>query len=155
LDVGGQVNDMARKSTLTSVASFALLAASGCQNSPTHEHAPSASAVSELKTGHVEFTDASFASAQKAGKPIVVEVWASWCPTCKAQQKGIAAALADPANKELVVMRINYDKQKAEQKQFRITRQSTLIAYKGMKETGRLVAITDPAQIAQLFAKTR
>jgi thiol-disulfide isomerase/thioredoxin len=29
-----------------------------------------------------EFTMAAFKAAQKAGKPILVDVWASWCPTC-------------------------------------------------------------------------
>lgn len=104
---------------------------------------------------HVDFTNAAFSSAQKAGKPILIDVWASWCPTCKAQQPGIAAAQRIPANKDLVVMRINYDTQKTEMKPLNITRQSTLIAFKGGRETGRLIAATDPAQIAKLVATTR
>lgn len=104
---------------------------------------------------HVDFTSAGFAAAQKAGKPILIDVWASWCPTCKAQQPGIAAAQSIAANKGLVVMRINYDTQKAEMKPLNITRQSTLIAFKGGRETGRLIAATDPAQIAKLVATTR
>ncbi len=28
----------------------------------------------------------SFAAAQAAGKPILVEIHATWCPTCKAQE---------------------------------------------------------------------
>ena len=104
---------------------------------------------------HVDFTSAAFAAAQKAEKPILIDVWASWCPTCKAQQPGIAAAQSNPANKGLVVMRINYDTQKGEMKPFNITRQSTLIAFKGGRETGRLIAATDPAKIAALVASTR
>jgi len=30
------------------------------------------------------FDAGSFAAAQKAGKPILVAIHASWCPTCKA-----------------------------------------------------------------------
>ena len=114
-----------------------------------------ANAAAAATVQHVDFTNAGFAAAQKAGKPILVDVWASWCPVCKAQQGGIAAAQANPANAGLIVMRLNYDNQKAEQKPFRITRQSTLIAFKGAKETGRLVAATDPAKIAQLIATAR
>ncbi len=106
-------------------------------------------------TKHVDFTNAAFAAAQKAGKPILIDVWASWCPTCKAQQPGIVAAQNLPANKGLVVMRINYDTQKAEMKPLNITRQSTLIAFKGSRETGRSIAATDPAKIAALVATTR
>ena len=32
------------------------------------------------------FDAKSFAAAQKAGKPILVAIHASWCPTCKAQK---------------------------------------------------------------------
>ena len=31
------------------------------------------------------FSQASFDAANKAGQPILVEVTAPWCPTCKAQ----------------------------------------------------------------------
>ena len=36
-----------------------------------------------------DFTDAGFKAAQAAGKPIVVDVFAPWCPTCKAQHQGL------------------------------------------------------------------
>ena len=32
------------------------------------------------------YTPKAFDAAQAAGKPILVEVHAPWCPTCKAQQ---------------------------------------------------------------------
>ena len=32
------------------------------------------------------FDPESFAAAQQAGKPILVAIHASWCPTCKAQK---------------------------------------------------------------------
>jgi thiol-disulfide isomerase/thioredoxin len=31
------------------------------------------------------FTAAAFEAAQASGKPILIDVSASWCPTCKAQ----------------------------------------------------------------------
>lgn len=34
---------------------------------------------------HTAFTQTSFDAANAAGKPILVEVTAPWCPTCKAQ----------------------------------------------------------------------
>lgn len=101
------------------------------------------------------FTQAAFDAAKAAGKPILVEVHAPWCPVCRAQQAGIAAAQHDAANADLVVFRIDFDSQKAEQRPLRVTRQSTLIAFNGARETGRLLGDTSPAAIARLVATTR
>ena len=113
-------------------------------------NADAASAVS-----HQPFSTAAFAAAQKADKRILVDVWASWCPVCARQQPGIAAAQKQAGNGDVVVFRLDYDKQNAEQKPFKITRQSTLIAYRGTRETGRLIAATDPAAIAKLIESSR
>ncbi len=32
------------------------------------------------------FTQAEFSAAQKDGKPILVDIFAPWCPTCRAQK---------------------------------------------------------------------
>ena len=81
----------------------------------------------ESATRHVPFTQAAFEAAQAAGKPILVDVYAPWCPVCRAQQAPIAAAQADPANADLVVFRLDFDSQKAEQRPLRVTGQATLI----------------------------
>jgi thioredoxin 1 len=51
------------------------------------------------------------------------------------------------------MFRVNYDKQKDVMKQFRATDRSTLIVFKGSKETGRLYAVTDPREIQALLDK--
>ena len=48
------------------------------------------------------FDPASFASAQKAGKPIFVAIHASWCPTCKAQKPILSELMAEPKFKDLI-----------------------------------------------------
>ena len=103
----------------------------------------------------VPFTQAAFETAQSQNRPILVDVYADWCPVCAQQQPAIDQAAADPANDGLVVFQIDFDDQKNEQEQFRVTRQSTLIAFRGTEETGRLVGATDPAEIAALIASTQ
>ncbi len=112
-------------------------------------------AAGKSEVDFVNFTQPSFDVARARGKRILVEVHAPWCPTCARQQAGIAAAQRLPANKNLIVFRIDFDSQKAVQKPLGVTRQSTLIAYKGKTETGRLLGETDPAAIARLIATTR
>jgi thioredoxin 1 len=99
-----------------------------------------------------EFTDAGFKAAQKAGKSILVDVWASWCPTCKAQGPILKSLLDQPTNKNIVMFRVNFDTQLDVLKELNVQSQSTLITFKGMAETGRSVGDTDPASIAQLLS---
>jgi len=102
----------------------------------------------------IPFTAAAFADAQKAGKPILVEIHATWCPTCKAQSAILGPMLADPKFKDLVVLRVDFDAQKDVVRQFGARMQSTLIVFKGATEMGRSVGDTEAASIAALLAKT-
>lgn len=101
------------------------------------------------------FTAAALAAAQRAGSPILVAVHADWCPTCRAQAPVIAALAADPANANVVFLRINFDAQRAERTALRATSQSILIAYRGRREVGRLQGVTDAGQIGRLVVSTR
>ncbi len=38
-----------------------------------------------LAAAGTSFTPAAFEAAEKAGKPILIDVTAPWCPTCRAQ----------------------------------------------------------------------
>lgn len=101
------------------------------------------------------YSDAAFAAAQAEGRPILVDVYAPWCPVCARQQELIKSAAKDPANKALIIFKLDFDDQKAEQRRFRVTKQSTLIAFAGKRETGRLLGSTDAKAIANLIASTR
>ena len=100
------------------------------------------------------FDRAAFEAAQAAGLPILVDVYADWCPTCRAQAPAVAAAIGGAQYRQLVVFKLNFDKQKADWRQMGVQRQSTLIAFNGRRETGRVVGETDPTAIAQLIATT-
>ena len=93
----------------------------------------------------------AFAEAQAAGKSILVDVHADWCPTCT-KQKPIIEGL-EKANYRLVVFAVDFDKDKDALKQFRVQYQSTLIAFKGKDEVGRSTGETDPQAIGGLVAK--
>ena len=100
------------------------------------------------------FDRATFDAAQKAGRPILVEVNAWWCPVCASQSKTIKATVIAPAYANLLVLRINYDKQKSEWQALAVQKQSTLITFKGGRELGRLAYVTDKAKIQTLLAAT-
>ncbi|BDA82530.1 hypothetical protein Sa4125_00720 [Aureimonas sp. SA4125] len=93
----------------------------------------------------------SFAAAQAAGSPIVVEISAPWCPTCKAQKPIIENLAKSDAYKDLVIFEVDFDSQKDAVRSLDARMQSTLIAFDGDKETARSVGDTKPDSIAALF----
>jgi thioredoxin 1 len=99
------------------------------------------------------FTQAAFEASQKAGNPILVHIWASWCPTCAAQAPILSEIEADPAYRHLVVYTVDFDKQKDAVKAFGARMQSTLIVYHGTVEKGRSAGDTHAASIKALVAK--
>jgi thiol-disulfide isomerase/thioredoxin len=99
------------------------------------------------------FTMAALKAAQATGKPILVDAFAPWCPTCRAQAPTLDAISAAPDYAKLVILRLDYDHQIAEKKALGINQQSTLIAFKGHREVGRTLGVTQPDQI-RTFAAT-
>ena len=101
----------------------------------------------------VPFSAAAFKAAQAAGNPILVEIHADWCPTCKAQGPILEKLSADPKFKDLKIFRVDFDAMKPIVKDFGAQMQSTLIVFKGSTEKGRSVGDTKRDSIAALLDK--
>ena len=97
------------------------------------------------------FTRQAFQAAQNDGKSILVEIHASWCPTCQAQKPILGKLFADPKFKNLAVFRVDFDSQKDEVRNFKARVQSTLITFKGSAEIARSVGDTNAESIADLL----
>jgi thioredoxin len=100
------------------------------------------------------FDAATFKAAQSAGDSILVDVFAPWCPTCKAQQQVFDTLKDKPELAKLTVFKVDFDNQPDVVKSFGARMQSTLIAYKGTTETGRSAGDTNPQSIEALLAST-
>ena len=97
------------------------------------------------------YTPTALAQAQHSGKSYALHFHADWCPVCRAQSKVIEKLKADP-KLGLTVFVVNYDTEKPLRKQFGVHTQSTLIAFKGKNETGRLAGDTDADNIRAVLA---
>jgi thioredoxin 1 len=102
----------------------------------------------------VPFSAEAFKAAQASGSPILVEIHADWCPTCKAQKPILDKLTADPKFKDLKIFRVDFDAMKPEVRQFGAQMQSTLIVFKGTVEQGRSVGDTKETSIAALLDKS-
>ena len=101
-----------------------------------------------------KYDDAAFKAAQSSNKSILVDVSATWCPTCKAQHKVLDSLAKRPEFAEIVVFEVDFDTQKDALKAFNARQQSTLIAFKGAQETKRLVGETGTESIEGLLKTT-
>lgn len=103
--------------------------------------------------GEVPYSKAAFDKALADGKPVVVDFWASWCPTCKEQKPVVQALMNEAKRKDLTLFLADFDKEAALKKRLGVTMQSTLVVLKGGKEVARSTGQTDKAELAGLLDK--
>ncbi len=97
----------------------------------------------------------SFKAAQGEGKPLLVAIGASWCPTCKAQEMILERLKDKPEYADITVYEVDFDSQKDAVKGFKALSQSTLIAFKGDNETGRSAGDASFPGIEDLLMSTK
>ncbi|BBK40461.1 hypothetical protein STVA_04810 [Allostella vacuolata] len=96
---------------------------------------------------------AAFEAAVKAGKPVLIDVSAPWCPTCRAQAPILSELVRQPRFKDLVFLSVDFDSQKEVLRSLKVQQQSTLIVFKGGTEIGRSVGDTGKASIEALLSR--
>jgi thioredoxin-like negative regulator of GroEL len=99
------------------------------------------------------FDQATFLALQAAGQPILIDVYADWCPTCKAQEPIVSELLARPQFVGYTRLKVNFDTQKDVRREFGVSQQSTFIIFRGSRELGRSTGDTHVESIASLLSK--
>jgi thiol-disulfide isomerase/thioredoxin len=99
------------------------------------------------------FDEATFAALQGAGKPVLIDVYADWCPICKQQAPIVSELMANPEFKDFTVLRVNFDTQKDVRRALKVAQQSTFIVYRGKQEVARSTGDTNKASIAATLRK--
>ena len=87
---------------------------------------------------------------QQAGRPVSLHFHASWCPTCRAQEKVFQQWKGD-ASVPGTLLVVDYDTEKELRKQLGVRTQSTLISYRGTKEVGRLAGESDADKLRSVL----
>ncbi|MEM1050615.1 MAG: thioredoxin family protein [Pseudomonadota bacterium] len=98
----------------------------------------------------VTYDEAEFMMAQKKGKTIVVDIYADWCPTCRAQAPILDELRAEKQSSDVLFVKVNFDDEKAFLRANRIPRQSTVLIFKGMDEIARSVAETNRTRLRRV-----
>ncbi len=98
-----------------------------------------------------KFDAASFNAAQSSDKSILIDITAPWCPICKVQHRVLDSLAKRPEFKDIIIFEVDFDTQKDVVRSFNARLQATLIAFKGSKETQRLVGETGTEPIEMLL----
>lgn len=88
------------------------------------------------------FTKERFDALQAEGAPILVDIYATWCPTCAKQREVLETYQNENPDSELVILEVDFDDQKEWVKHFKAPRQSTLLLFDGSEQVWFSVAET-------------
>ncbi|MEI6545201.1 MAG: thioredoxin family protein [Methylococcales bacterium] len=99
------------------------------------------------------FTQAAFDRLQQQGAPILVSIYADWCPTCRAQAPILKKLLEQEEFKPIHALRVDFDHQKDIVNAFKVVKQSTLLVFKDGKEADRSLGSTSEQTIETLLRK--
>ncbi|MEM8697214.1 MAG: thioredoxin family protein [Pseudomonadota bacterium] len=100
-------------------------------------------AAASAQVAWTDYSASSFRAAQEAGRTIIVDVHADWCPTCRAQRPILNELRSHPRLADALFVRVNFDEDRAFLRAHRIPRQSTILVFNGEEEQGRSIAETD------------
>lgn len=89
----------------------------------------------------------NFPKLLASGAPLIVHVHADWCPTCRRQITILDNEFKTGKFNKVNAVRVNFDKDKQFLTDYRVTRQATIIVFRGGKEVTRLVYDTNEDRI--------
>jgi thioredoxin len=103
----------------------------------------------------IDYSPGKLAALNGSGKPVLLDFFAPWCTTCRAQERVLGALMGGGAYGGITVMRVDWDTHQDSPivKDMAIPRRSTLVLLKGGKELGRVVAETSEVSIKALLDK--
>lgn len=99
------------------------------------------------------FNKEEYDAVMSAGKTVVVDFHASWCPTCKKQEPVLNEIVRMKGFENVVAFKADYDQEKDLKKTLNVSKQSTIVVFKGGKEIGRSTGSTSKDELKQLIEK--
>jgi thioredoxin 1 len=101
----------------------------------------------------VPFEAAAFQAARDSGKPVVLEVAATWCGPCQQMKRAVSELVERPEFKNVVIFEADYDLHKEDLRKLNAYHVTTLVVYRDKNEVERTVGETQPEVIEALLRK--
>lgn len=116
--------------------------------------ATSLSVVTANGLDFIDYTGTELDDLVAGGEPYVINFYATWCPTCAAQQRVLDSLQSESdAYRAIPILRVDWDTYGNGElaRAMAIPRRSTLVLMRGRTELGRLVAETRKDRISALL----
>lgn len=107
-------------------------------------------------TKFVDYTPTVLADAKASGEAFLLDFYASWCATCKAQDRVLGELqVENPDYASVLIIRVDWDLEKRGPlvAEMAIPRRSTLVLMRGETELVRIVAQANKDDMARMLDK--
>lgn len=99
-----------------------------------------------------DYEPARFEAALASGEPVLVEIYAAWCPTCKAQHEAFTLLAAEGAVPKARGFRVDYDRSPEFLARYRIGGTGLLLSFRNGRETARAGGLVDRQSLRRFLA---
>lgn len=99
------------------------------------------------------FDPGAFQAARESGKPVVLQVTATWCGPCQRLKQAMSDLLGKPDFKDLVIFEADYDADQDELRRINALKLTTLIVYRDNAEVLRASGETRPERVEAVLRK--
>jgi thioredoxin len=101
----------------------------------------------------VPFEAAAFNAARNSGKPVVLQIAATWCGPCQTMKRTVSELVEKPEFKDVTIFEADFDANKEELKKLNAHHVTMLVLYRDKTEVLRTVGATGPELIEPLLRK--
>lgn len=101
----------------------------------------------------VPFEAAAFEAARDSGKPVVLQIAATWCGPCQEMKRTVAQLVKKPEFKDVTIFEADFDANKDDLQKLNAHYVTTLVVYRNKTEVQRMVGETRSEVIEPLLRK--
>jgi len=100
----------------------------------------------------VPFEATAFKAARDSGKPVVLQVTATWCGPCQLMKRTVSELVERPDFKDVMIFEADYDANKEDLRQINAYNVTMLVLYRNKTEVQRTVGETQ-AEVIEPFLR--
>ena len=101
----------------------------------------------------IPFDLTAFKAARDSGKPVVLQIAATWCGPCQVMKRTVSELVEKPEFENVTIFEADYDANKEDLQKLNAYKVTTLVLYRNKKEVERTVGETRPEMIEPLLRK--